>query len=49
VEPNAEALAAVMEWMWTHREKNREMQHEAHATISRLGIEWPQVLERLVA
>jgi len=49
VEPNAEALAEVMEWMWTHREKNREMQHEAHATISRLGIEWPQVLERLVA
>jgi len=49
VEPDAKALAEVMEWMWTHREKNQEMRHEARATISRLGIDWPHVLERLVS
>jgi glycosyltransferase involved in cell wall biosynthesis len=49
VEPNVETLAQAMEWMWARRGQNDNMGREALATIPRLGIEWPHVLERLVA
>jgi glycosyltransferase involved in cell wall biosynthesis len=49
LDPTPEALAEGMERLWAGRAAQAGMGHEAHATIARLGIEWPHVLERLVA
>ena len=49
LDPTAEALAEGMERLWADRRAAAGMGHEAHATIARHGIEWPHILERLVA
>lgn len=49
VGPTPEELADGMERAWANRGRAAGMGQEAHATITRFGIEWPRVLERLVA
>jgi glycosyltransferase involved in cell wall biosynthesis len=49
LDPTPEALAEGMERLWADRHAAVGMGHEAFATIARHGIEWPHILERLVA
>ncbi len=49
LDPTPEALAEGMEQLWEDRRAAAAMGHEAHATIRRHRIEWPHILERLVA
>jgi glycosyltransferase involved in cell wall biosynthesis len=49
LDPTPEALAEGMERLWADRRAAVGMGHAAHATIRRHGIEWPHILERLVA
>ncbi len=48
-EPTPEALAEAMEKLWADKARTRDMGGEAFATIARHGIEWPHIIERLVA
>jgi glycosyltransferase involved in cell wall biosynthesis len=49
LDPTPEPLAEGMERLWADRSAAEGMGHEAYATIGRHGIEWPHILERLVA
>jgi glycosyltransferase involved in cell wall biosynthesis len=49
LEPTPEALAEGMERVWADRRRAGEMGRAGAATVRRHGIEWPHVLERLVA
>ena len=48
-EPTPEALAEAMERLWADRPRTLQMGEEARETITRHGIEWPHIIERLAA
>jgi glycosyltransferase involved in cell wall biosynthesis len=48
-EPTPEALAEAMERLWADRRRALQMGEEARETITRHGIEWPHIIERLAA
>jgi glycosyltransferase involved in cell wall biosynthesis len=48
-QPTPEALAETMERLWADRGWTARLGRGGHDTIRRHGIEWPHILERLVA
>lgn len=48
-EPRPEALAHAMDRLFTDRDETRSMGRQAQRRLHELGIEWPTVLDRLLA
>lgn len=49
VEPNAEAIAEAVEWLWHHRQKARQMGLAGRAAVEALDLRWERVVEQLVS